>query len=98
MSVLLSYECRVPVGGYDLITIEEPSRILKSPQKIRMLHPRSKRTRRFDLFESGSSAFLELAQTPLTEDGVKDLADRYGLLSNALTASNEWESGGDISL
>jgi len=96
MSVLLSYECRVPVGGYDLITIEEPSRILKSPQKIRMLHPRSKRTRRFDLFESGSSAFLELAQTPLTEDGVKDLADRYGPLRPDSRGSGGYEWGRSI--
>ena len=95
MSALLEYECRVSVGGYDVITIENPS---FPGEKIRVLHPRSKRTRRFDLFESGSSAFLEFAQTPLTEDRVKDFADRYGLLSNALNASNEWESGGDISL
>ena len=95
MSALLEYECRVSVGGYDVITIEDPS---WPGKKIRVLHPRSKRTRRFDLFEFNSSAFLEFAQTPLTEDGVKDFADRYGLLSNALNASNEWESGGDISL
>ena len=95
MSALLEYECRVSVGGYDVITIEHPS----SPgEKIRMLHPRSKRTRRFDLFEFNSSAFLEFAQTPLTEDGVKDFADCYGLLSDALNAFNEWQSGRDISL
>src|SRR5262249_26433307 len=93
MSVSLEYECRVPVGGYDVITIEG-----LHGEKIRMLHPRSKRTRRFDLFEFNSSAFLEFAQTPLTEDGVKDFADRYGLLSDALNAFNEWESGGKISL
>jgi hypothetical protein len=83
MSVLLEYECRVPVGGYDVITIDhqwhDPA---KTIEKVRMLHPRSKRTRRFDLFESSSSVFLEFAQTPLTEDRVKDLADRYGPLSD----------------
>ena len=76
MSALLEYECRVPVGGYDVITIKG--------EKTRMLHPRSKRTRRFDLFESGSSTFLEFAQTPLTEDGVKDFANRYGQLTHFL--------------
>ena len=95
MSALLEYECRVSVGGYDVITIEDPS---FPGKKIRMLHPRSKRTSRFDLFEFNSSAFLEFAQTPLTEDGVKDFADRYGLLSDALNAFNEWQSGRDISL
>src|SRR6516165_5810482 len=94
MSALLEYECRVSVGGYDVITIENPS---FPGEKIRVLHPRSKRTRRFDLFESGSSAFLEFAQTPLTEDRVKDFADRYGPLSND---PDEWghEWGRDISL
>jgi hypothetical protein len=91
----LEYECRVPVGGYDVITSEHPS---FPGKKIRMLQPRSKQTRHFDLFESNSSAFLEFAQTPLTEDGVKDFADRYGLLSNALNAYNKWELGWDISL
>lgn len=76
MSALLEYECRVSVGGYDVITIK------LSGKKYRMLQPRSERTRRFDLFEPGSSAFLEFAQTPLTEDGVKDFADRYGLLED----------------
>jgi len=88
----LEYECRVPVDGYDVITDEYRRR------KIRMLRPRSKRTSRFDLFERNRFAFVELAQTPLTEDGVKDFAGRYGLLSDALNASNEWVSGRDISL
>ena len=94
MSALLEYECRVSVGGYDVITIEDPS---WPGKKIRVLHPRSKRTRRFDLFEFNSSAFLEFAQTPLTEDRVKDFADRYGLLSNDPDEfDHEW--GRDISL
>jgi len=95
MSALLEYECRVSVGGYDVITIENPS---FPGEKIRVLHPRSKRTRRFDLFESGSSAFLEFAQTPLTEDRVKDFADRYGLLSEDDPAYEYECWGRDISL
>src|SRR6516165_8758714 len=94
MSALLEYECRVSVGGYDVITIEDPS---WPGKKIKVLHPRSKRTRRFDLFEFNSSAFLEFAQTPLAEDRVKDFADRYGLLSDdPLPEGDEW--GRDISL
>jgi hypothetical protein len=85
MSALLEYECRVPVGGHDVITIEREylpggSRSKWITEEIRILHPRSKRMRRFDLFEFSSSAFLEFAQTPLTEDGIKDFADRYGPL------------------
>jgi len=99
MSALLEYECRVSVGGYDVITIEDP---ILPGKKNRMLHPRSKRTRRFDLFESGSSAFLEFAQTPLTEDRVKDFADRYGLLSDHPSSlelpSDEYRWSRDISL
>src|SRR5262245_23000473 len=78
--------CRVPVGGYDVITCEHryaPGLSSKwITEKIRALRPRSKRTRRFDLFEFSSSAFLEFAQTPLTEDGIKDFADRYGPLAD----------------
>jgi hypothetical protein len=98
MSALLEYECRVPVGGYDVVTVEEPGIIdTDPPEKIRMLHPRSKRTRRFDLFESGSSAFLEFAQTPLTEDGVKALADRYGPLEDDRgSKEREYEWGRSI--
>jgi hypothetical protein len=88
MSALLEYECRVPVGGYEVITVEETYKVkgehlppeMLQPIKLRMLQPRSERTRRFDLFEINSSAFLEFAQTPATEDGIKAFADRYGLL------------------
>jgi hypothetical protein len=80
MSALLEYECQVPVGGYDVITLEYRS--ILAPEKIRMLQPRSKRTRRLDLFEVSPFAFLEFAQTPLTEDGIKDFADRYGPLAD----------------
>jgi hypothetical protein len=44
-----------------------------------MLQPRSERTRRFDLFEN-PDAFLEFAEMPATEDGIKTFADRYGPL------------------
>ena len=103
----MEYECQVPVGGYEVITIEpnlvDPLRrvgllrdagklhvlgdgpptgavLEKVFGKLRMLQPRSERTRRFDLFKASSSAFLEFAQTPDTPDGIKDFADRYGLL------------------
>lgn len=82
MSALLEYECRVPVGGYDVITLEH-----FIYDGARALQARSKRTRRFDLFKVSPSAFLEFAQTPATEDGIKDFADRYGLL---------WPSGDQI--
>src|SRR3984893_7774796 len=83
MSALLEYECQAPVGGYDVITIEEPDRLhpdVAGPHIVRILQPRSERTRRFDLFKANSSAFLEFAQTPATEDGIKAFADRYGPL------------------
>jgi hypothetical protein len=38
-----------------------------------------------DLFQSGPSAFIEFAQTPLTPDGVKAFADRYGPLKSQHT-------------
>jgi hypothetical protein len=98
MSALLEYECRVPVDGYEVISVEEPRstrRIESIPmlyesayeitpskakrEKLRMLHPRSGRIKCFDLFES-PSAYLEFAQKPPTEDGIKDLANRYGPL------------------
>src|SRR6266436_733266 len=85
MSALLEYECRVPVGGYEVVTIEHPGLFDQHPpttKKIRMLQARSKRTRRFDLFEFSSSAFVEFAQTPLTEHGIRDFADRYGPLAD----------------
>ena len=52
----------------------------KTAEKIELLRPRSQRTRHFDLFQSNQSAYLEFAQTPLTADAVKALADRYGPL------------------
>jgi hypothetical protein len=77
MSALLEYECRVPRDGYEVITIEVPvSPVLN--EKRTVLQPRSERTERFDLFKS-PDAFLEFAQTPLT-DGIKAFADRYGPL------------------
>jgi hypothetical protein len=82
MSALLEYECRVCVDGYEVITFEEPWPEDDPPpsiETIRMLQPRSERTKRFDLFTS-PSAFLEFAQTPDTLDAIKDFADRYGLL------------------
>jgi hypothetical protein len=79
MTALLEFECQVPVGGYEVITDEQP--VMHPKDEIfRLLRARSKRTRRFDLFKVSSSAFLEFAQTPLTEDGFKDFADRYGPL------------------
>jgi hypothetical protein len=92
MSALLEYECQVPVDGYEVITFEEPepeepdsedeadASTLVIVAKRRMLQPRSERTRRFDLFEVSSRAFLEFAQTPDTLEGIKDLAERYGPL------------------
>src|SRR6516164_8469261 len=86
MSALLEYECQVPRDGYEVITIEVPvpedQDDPSSPvfiEKRRVLQPRSERTSRFDLF-TRSGAFLEFAQTPATEDGIKAFADRYGPL------------------
>jgi hypothetical protein len=81
MSALLEYECRVPVDGYEVITLEETSEFRETSRVVRILRPRSKRTRRFDLFESSPSAFLEFAQTLPNEHEIIDLADRYGPLS-----------------
>jgi hypothetical protein len=67
MSALFEFECQVAVNGYQI-------------NFDRNLQARSKRIRRFDLFKVNSSAFLEFAQTPATEDGIKDFADRYGLM------------------
>src|SRR5262245_4312097 len=47
---------------------------------IKLLRPRSERTKRFDLFTLSRSAFLEFAQTEPTEEGVKAFAERYGPL------------------
>jgi hypothetical protein len=90
MSALLEYECQVPVDGYEIITIEidepEPDPEDDDPPTVvvfgkeRILQPRSERTRRFDLFKHGSSVFLEFAQTPATPEGIREFADRYGLL------------------
>src|SRR5262249_40163261 len=55
-------------------------------EKRRVLQPRSERTRRFDLFKKSSRAFLEFAQTPTTEDGIKGFADRYGPLDPGIKA------------
>jgi hypothetical protein len=77
MSALLEYECRVPVGGYEIITVERDH---PKDDIFRKLEARSKLTRRFDLFKVAPSAFLEFAQTPATEDRIKDFADRYGPL------------------
>jgi hypothetical protein len=88
MSALLEYECRVCVDGYEVVEeaidpedLRKYRRVLQlTPEMV--LQPRSKRTRRFDLFEVNSSAFLEFAQMPATEDAIKDFAGRYGLLSH----------------
>jgi hypothetical protein len=101
MSALLEYECRVPVDGYDVVTIETLWPDAEKPYKVRMLQPRSNRTRRFDLFDFNSSAFLEFAQTldpwdtrgevtPLMEDRIKHFADRYGPLDRG---SEEFQEG-----
>ena len=52
------------------------------PSVWEILRPRSQRIRRFDLYKSGRSAFLEFAQTPRTPEGVKAFADRYGPLKS----------------
>jgi hypothetical protein len=87
MSALLEYQCQVSVGGYEVITIEKPYRDddarggpVVGVETWRILQPRSERTKRVDLFKASPSAFLEFAQTPATEDAIKDFADRYGLL------------------
>jgi hypothetical protein len=80
MSALLEYECRVPVSGYDVITIELHFTRSEPMKKYRVLQPRSERTKSFDLFDRDPDAYLEFAQTPQTEDAIKAFADRYGLL------------------
>jgi hypothetical protein len=84
MSALLEFECRVPVDGYEIITIEEPEPdddgCIADFGTRRFLQPRSERSKRFDLFEASSSAYLEFAQTPTTPDAIKEFADRYGAL------------------
>src|SRR5262249_26833691 len=63
-----------------------------TPQVVKMLRPRSERTRHFDLFNpddlesvglksDGQPAFLQFSQTAPTEEGIKALADRYGPLT-----------------
>jgi hypothetical protein len=87
MSALLEYQCRVPVDGYEIITIEEPEPEPDDEGQVavfgtrRFLQPRSERSRSFDLFKVSSSAYLEFAQTPDTPDAIKDFADRYGALT-----------------
>jgi hypothetical protein len=66
------------MDGYEVITVEAVTD--DGPQKKRMLRPRSVRTKVFELFEINPSAYLEFAETPATEDGIKDFADRYGPL------------------
>jgi hypothetical protein len=56
------------------------------PRVIGMLRPRSERTRRFDLFQSSPSTFLEFARIPITPEGVKAFADIYGPLLSRKTA------------
>jgi hypothetical protein len=86
MSALLEFKCRVPVDGYQIITIEEPEPEPDDDGRIadfgtyRFLQPRSERSRHFDLFNFNSSAYLEFAQTPDTPDAIKAFADRYGAL------------------
>jgi hypothetical protein len=60
-------------GG--LLLSDEPQ-----PSVWHLLRPRSQRTRRFDLYQAGRSAFLDFAQTPRTPDGVEAFAARYGPL------------------
>jgi hypothetical protein len=87
MNVLVEYECQVSQDGYEVIIFELPP---GSPWRV--LQPRSERTKRFDLFEESSDAFLEFAQTPINEDGIKAFADNYGLLEgqHPLTLNAEW--------
>src|SRR5690242_17993277 len=60
-----------------------------SRSRSRILRPRSKQTRRFNLFEFNPSAFLEFAQTPVTEDGLKNFVDRYGPLTTVQDFDSE---------
>jgi hypothetical protein len=81
MSALWEYYCQVPVNGYEVITDDEWGAKIQA---------RSKQTKRFDLFKYNSSAFLDFAQTPATEDGIKDFADRYGPLFPAGDVIKFW--------
>jgi hypothetical protein len=55
--------------------------LMFTPQDvIEFLRPRSDRTKRFDLFQTGKSTFVEFATRALTKEGVRALADRYGPL------------------
>jgi hypothetical protein len=60
------------------------------PDVMKFLRPRSERMSRFDLFEVGPSAFLEFAQTPTTEEGIKAFANRYGLMGPAEHFVSHW--------
>jgi hypothetical protein len=55
-----------------------PEEILSLPKLF--FEPNSERIRRFDLFEEASDPHLEFANTPVTLEGAKALADRYGSL------------------
>ena len=67
-------------GRHLLIGDHDPRDGTPTPRVIGMLRPRSERIRRFDLFQSGPSTFLEFARTPLTPEGVKAFVDVYGPL------------------
>ena len=81
MSALWEYYCQVPVNGYEVITDDEWGAKIQA---------RSKQTKRVDLFKASPSAFLEFAQTPATEDRIKDFADRYGPLFPAGDVIKFW--------
>ena len=78
MSALLEFDCRVPVGGYEVITVEKPytedddtltlGGVVVGVEKWRILQPRSERTRRFDLFSIGQSPhFLSLRRRQIPQ-------------------------------
>jgi hypothetical protein len=83
---IFEYECQVAVNGYQVINLDASL----SPDRPRVLEARSKQTRRFNLFEFSSSVFLEFAQTPPTEDGIKEFADRYGPIIDNFPEWIEW--------
>jgi hypothetical protein len=69
---VIDSESEASVAGYVLVR--------EDPWQGRGLRPRSEQTKCSDLFKAGPLAFLELAQTPKTEDGVIGFANRYGAL------------------
>ena len=62
--------------GDDLL-LEKPARI------IYWLEPLSPEIEYFDLFEDAPGMFLEFANSPLSPEGVKAFANRYGTLDGA---------------